>query len=132
MLENLISTNEFLWIIVLLSLWALLFLSIVLHIVFRKKQKLQLLLIVYLLFYDAIAFIAPIIFTWWLAIIFSVCLILLGKYSEKASLLLYFRQTNNIKKPEILPQNKLIVILSSAFLSFMCGLIIRLNFQLDQ
>lgn len=132
MIFYLIIVND-ITITVILSLMILLFCLAIIFLLLcykNKDRQLKFLLVCYMIVYDVISFILPLIFVWWLAVLIDFLLIfVIRQFYEKQSIIMHFKQIdkNDDYKKYI---SKLTVVLPSSFISFMCGLLLYFSITL--
>lgn len=90
----------------------------------KKRVELRLLNIGYLVLYDAVAFILPLLFVWWLsALLGGVSVFLIRKYNEKQSIILHFKTSGKDEEYYKDYISEPIAVISMCIISYMCGLI---------
>lgn len=123
---NLIVATETTFSIIIATIIFTFFMAVIFAIISQKKKKvtLRLLSIAYMVLYDAVSFILPLLLVWWLSALLSVVLIfLLRKYYEKQSLILYLKQIDAEEECYKEYISKPLAVISSCIISYMCGLV---------
>lgn len=102
------------------------FLTVIFVIVSKMKKSIEprLLNIAYMVLYNAIAFILPLLFVWWFSALLSVVSVFLArKYYEKQSLILYFKKTNENEEHYKAYLSDPIAVISVCIISYICGIV---------
>lgn len=102
------------------------FLTVIFVIVSKMKKSIEprLLNIAYMVLYNAIAFILPLLFVWWFSALLSVVSVFLArKYYEKQSLILYFKKINENEEHYKAYLSDPIAVISVCIISYICGIV---------
>lgn len=130
--DHLIVATETTFAIIIATIIFTFFITVTFAIISQKKKiTLRLLNIAYMLLYDAVSFILPLLLVWWLSALLSVVLIfLVRKYYEKQSLILYLKQIDAEEERYKEYISKPLAVISSCIISYMFGLVCFLGISL--
>lgn len=130
--DHLIVATETTFAIIIATIIFTFFITVTFAIISQKKKiTLRLLNIAYMILYDAVSFILPLLLVWWLSALLSVVLIfLVRKYYEKQSLILYLKQIDAEEDRYKEYISKPLAVISSCIISYMFGLVCFLGISL--
>ncbi len=127
-----VATEESWWII--LAIMAILFLfGMVAEVLRRTKFKenyIKFLPLVYTIGCGGFSLVWSLIFVWWLALPVCIGWLFFTRMEEKADILKYFRNKSETVEDYKPYQSNLLAMCSSAFLSYMVGVIVQIYFDL--
>ncbi len=99
----------------------------------NKSKQLKLLRISYMILYDVISFILPLIFVWWFALLLDIILIfIIRAFYEKQSIVMHFNEVGTESEQYKIYISKLPIVLVSAFISYISGMWLFISINLTE
>lgn len=132
-MENFIVATEKSWWIIIALVTIFILFAVFVEIFSRKNFKgkyLEFIPISFMIGCGIVALIFSLMLVWWLALPVCIGMVCLARMHEKTEIMLYFRkkgETVEIYKPY---QSDLFAMCSSAFMSYMVGVIVQFYFEL--
>lgn len=127
-----VATEKSWWIIIALGVVFVLF-AVFVEIFRRKDFKgkyLEFIPVSFVIGCGIVSLIFSLMLVWWLALPAYIGMVCLGRMHEKTEIMLYFRKKNETIEDYKPYQSNLLAMCSSAFLSYMIGVIIQFYFEL--
>ena len=127
-----VATEKSWWIIIALSVVFVLF-AVFVEIFGRKDFKgkyLEFIPVSFVIGCGIVSLIFSLMLVWWLALPACIGMVCLGRMHEKTEIMLYFRKKGETVESYKPYQSNLFAVCSSAFLSYMIGVIVQFYFEL--
>ena len=127
-----VATEKSWWIIIALGF---VFVSFTVFVeIFRRKnfkgKYLEFIPVSFMVGCGIVSLIFSLMLVWWLALPVCIGMVCLGRMHEKTEIMLYFRKKDETVEDYKPYQSNLLAMCSSAFLSYMIGVIIQFYFEL--
>ena len=132
-MEKFIVATEKSWWIIIALVGVFVLFSVFVEIFSRKNFKgkyLEFIPISFMIGCGIVSLIFSLMLVWWLALPVCIGMVCLGRMHEKTEIMLYFRKKGETVEDYKPYQSNLFAMCSSAFLSYMIGVIIQFNFKL--
>ena len=127
-----VATEKSWWIIIALGFVFVLF-TVFVEIFRRKNFKgkyLEFIPVSFMVGCGIVSLIFSLMLVWWLALPAYIGMVCLGRMHEKTEIMLYFRKKGETVEAYKPYQSNLFAVCSSAFLSYMIGVIVQFYFEL--
>ena len=132
-MENFIVATEKSWWIIIALVCVFVLFAIFVEIFGRKNFKgkyLEFIPVSFMVGYGIVSLIFSLMLVWWLALPVCIGMVCFGRMHEKTEIMLYFRKKGETVESYKPYQSNLFAVCSSAFLSYMIGVIVQFYFEL--